>query len=451
MTMIFLRNKVAAAGGSDAYAIGGTSPELVASFLTQDDATTEGEYFRKAEVDTTFAGLFTFTRASSAWYFNSSGVLTEATSGNARRDAYYYNGTAWVKGGLQIESAAATNLVANSTPATAEMNLTGVTITENALNSPLGTNQAFLMTENSATSEHRIQEKTVISWVAGTTYCAWAIVKPNGRDWCYIRFISPVAPSNDRAYFNLTTGSVGAKGAAIDEHGMIPLGNGYYIVWATCTAGTTAARFWILGLSNADNGLSYLGDGSSGLYVAHMQVEADAAFPSSPIVTNGSTVTRAAETLSIAGTDTPANITAMSISMTGAMTYVDEGVAGQETFLRWYADANNYITLDLDTDSTATGEVNANQSAAGTLDTVAAGAEYNPGFNVAFNIASRHTSGAINVAKDGTAATADTTPTALADLSSAALTPAYDFAGFVAELRVFGADIGDTGIEDVTT
>ena len=110
MGVIFLRNKLSGAAPADAYAIGGASPELVASFLTQEDGTTEGEYFRTGGATDDFT-MFTFARSGSAWYFNSSGVLTEATSGNARRNAYYHNGTSWVKGGLQKDPVANTQLL----------------------------------------------------------------------------------------------------------------------------------------------------------------------------------------------------------------------------------------------------------------------------------------------------------------------------------------------------
>jgi hypothetical protein len=133
--------------------------------------------------------------------------------------------------------------------------------------------------------------------------------------------------------------------------------------------------------------------------------------------------------------------------MQGALNYADEGAAAQQTFLRWYADANNYILWDLDTDSTATGEVNFNQAASGTLDTVASsGTALAPSVATAFNIAGRHGSTFINGAIAGTALTADTTPVALANLSSTNLQLAHDYMGTVKLFRMWPVDIGDLGI-----
>ena len=97
------------------------------------------------------------------------------------------------------------------------------------------------------------------------------------------------------------------------------------------------------------------------------QLEA-APTPSSYIPTAGSTVTRAAETFTIPAANLPYNSLAMSIQMNGRLTYADEGSAGQVTYAQWEDDTNNRITLSLDTDSTATGEVNFTQVEGGTAD-----------------------------------------------------------------------------------
>ena len=467
-TSVFSPVFTAVFGGApviDAYAIGGASPELVAAFLTAADGTTEGEYFRTGGAVDDFS-MFTFSRSGTATYFDSSGTLQTAADGVARRNAYYYNGSAWAKGGLQLESAAATNLEPYSNDFTSGdwyIVLTdSLTLTAAGANGPDGNMSLSRLEITDTTNEvHGVSNTRGFS--ANTTYCMSAFVRNDdqryvglwawGLDnhWVHVTFDLQTGTKTD-TQTGATSGTV--VGADIEDYG-----GGLYRIWmAFSVADVSSTEQYALffnssgtpTLSAEFGSEAYAGTAGVGCYFGFFQFEAGSV-PTSYIPTTGSTVTRAAETLSIAGADTPANTIAMSISMKGLMTYADEGAAAQETFLRWYADANNFITLDLDTDSTATGEVNANQSAAGTLDTVVAGAEYSPGVNVAFNIASRHTSGAINVAKDGTAATADTTPTALADLSSTALAPGYDFNGFISELRIWGTDIGDSGIAEVTS
>ena len=87
------------------------------------------------------------------------------------------------------------------------------------------------------------------------------------------------------------------------------------------------------------------------------------------------------------------------------------------------------------------------QADAGVVDLVQDTTQpYSPGINVPFNIASRHGSTFINGAIDGTALTADTTPTALPDLSATALQVGYDHMGNIGMLRVWADDLGDSGI-----
>ena len=73
-----------------------------------------------------------------------------------------------------------------------------------------------------------------------------------------------------------------------------------------------------------------------------------------------------------------------------------------------------------------------------------------PGVNVPFNISSRHGSTFVNGAVDGTALTANTTPTALPDLSATNLQIAPDFMGTIGTFRQFAGDIGDAGLVTAT-
>jgi hypothetical protein len=126
------------------------------------------------------------------------------------------------------------------------------------------------------------------------------------------------------------------------------------------------------------------------------------------------------------------NPLAVSIQMDGAINFADENLAAQQTFLRWQLDANNFISVDLDTDSTATGEVNFNQAAGGVVDTVVTSATaLAPSIATTFNIASRHGSTFINGALNGTALTADTTPVALANLAATNLNLGFDYMGTI--------------------
>jgi len=147
------------------------------------------------------------------------------------------------------------------------------------------------------------------------------------------------------------------------------------------------------------------------------------------------------------------NPLAVSIQMDGRMTYADEGGYSTVVGVRWREDADNFIiSLDLSTNLSDEGRVFSSQESANVYDAVsqASPGSYTPGVLVPFNIASRHGSTFINAAVDGVALTANTTPTALPDLSGTDLEIAYDFMGTIGTFRQFAGDIGDAGLVTAT-
>ena len=154
------------------------------------------------------------------------------------------------------------------------------------------------------------------------------------------------------------------------------------------------------------------------------------------------------------------NPLSVSIQMDGRMTYADTGVGfstsnppwGEVTLLNWRIDNDNYITSAISTASTQTGRPSFFQEYNAEVDYVlGSDTEYTPGILVPFNIASRHGMTFINGAVDGVALTANTTPTALPDLSSTDLELGYDYMGTIKTFRIWDKDLGDTGIEEASS
>ena len=172
--------------------------------------------------------------------------------------------------------------------------------------------------------------------------------------------------------------------------------------------------------------------------VTNAQLEAGST-PSSYIPTNGSTATRAAETLTVPAANLPYSSTNMSIQMDGKMT------GNNLTHIRWFEDADDAILLE-----TGTNNFTFTQEAGGTVDTVTGGS-FTSGNLLAFNTASRHGSGFINGAISGTALTVNTTPSALPDLADNNLVLGYDFMGTIAQFRMWDEDLTDSGIAEAST
>lgn len=442
--LIYLRSTTSLVS-ADAYAVGGISPELVASFVTQEDGSTEGEYFRTAGATDDFS-MFTFTRSGSAWYFNSSGVLTEATSGNARRNAYYHNGTSWVKGGMLLESAAATNIEDHS-DLSAGWTQNGSVLAPNA---ETNNGLSFSRVDVTAGSGRHEVYSTGSGGTAGN-HCHSAFVKSDGASHCCISVFSKAT-----AVLNFSTGTIVATtGAEYVDSGVENIGGGVYRIWVVAQN----AQQCVIGGADSDTP-SYNGgqptytalDGEDFL-VAGVQCEAGSV-PTSYIPTSGSTVTRAAETLTIAGADTPANTSAMSISMKGLWTYPNISANPMAEPFRWRSSFSNRIEsalfasfpsqtggfywIQIGPPDLLSQLVTANRSI------------FSPGINQPFRIASWHLPEEFNGAINGNAETKKTTPTVIPDLSATPLQVGQTFNGFVSDFRMWGANIGDSGIEEVT-
>jgi hypothetical protein len=178
--------------------------------------------------------------------------------------------------------------------------------------------------------------------------------------------------------------------------------------------------------------------------VTNAQLEAVSAavpYASSYIPTEGATVTRAAETLSIAAANMPVGTSDRSLS---AQMELDRA-AGQAVVLAdWRTDADNRITVKVDTSNAVVLE----HVRGGTTVTVAAGSIAG-GRNVTCNWAIRVTASAANIAVNGTAAIEAGVGGAI-DLSAAAVEIPGAIGGTCKELRGFDADIGNAGIEEAS-
>ena len=150
------------------------------------------------------------------------------------------------------------------------------------------------------------------------------------------------------------------------------------------------------------------------------------------------------------------NPLAVSIQMNGRITYADTdqlasstGATGEVVFCSWKLNNSYWIAQRLDT-TNGTGQYDFGQRNVVQDVIASAGSIVSPGVFVPFNIASRHGSTFINGAVDGVALTANTTPTALPDLSTSDLDLGYDFMGTIQNFQIWDRDIGDQGLVDET-
>lgn len=266
----------------------------------------------------TIPSQLTFTRAGTATYIDSDGLIKTAASNVPR---FNHDGYTLVREGLLIERQQANNALNSGnlsswTPIqlTAESNTLDTT-------APDGYNTATKYLETAATGEHRISTSvSFANWTASQSYTASIFAKAAGRDNIVIRGIGHTTQSTRylSVQFNLATGVATPYQGAIDAgqlmaYSMQRMLNGWWrctISWRGLSAtgmDTTPDTFRICvsdGSAPTSFGVpSYAGDTSKGVYLWGAQIEAsNAAKPTSYIPTTTTAVTRALDNLRVATT-----------------------------------------------------------------------------------------------------------------------------------------------------
>jgi len=359
-----------------------------------------------------------------------------------------------VNKGILLESEARTNLLVESNDFTdASWTKIGSTVTANAVGPDGEANSAATLLDDSASGTGVLRVATNVTVATTAAYAFSAFVKADQLSWFFLQASGFTTPTSGGAYFDLSTGAVGSVNAGFTGY-IEDFGDGWYrcsIVFTTDATDTTGTLNIIL--ADADGDPITDRDGTSSILIYGAQFEAVTAanpYPSSYIPTAGATVTRAAETLQIDAANMPAYTGAVSIYMRGEMAHADTDGFNYE-FADWgRSTSSNHIWLYSDS-GRGTGGATFRQRAVGVVDQIqSAGSVFAVSQNEPFAIASRHGSTFINGAANGAAATANTTPTELADLSADDFDIGPAFNGTLSEIRVFAGDVEDTGLEEVT-
>jgi hypothetical protein len=216
-----------------------------ASLLLTPNAYKEGKLYSVIPSDG--SGDFTFTRATTATRVNSDG-LVELVPYNILQRSEEFDNASW--------------------------NKNGVTINANSTIAPDGNSTADKIVETTTNSNHWVFQSITGNY---TLLTISVFMKKGERDFGVIRTRQVLG---DRfAYFNLNTGVVGTVDTGLTAS-IQNVGNGWYRCTVVSSSPTTATNPTVFGVSNSDNSYSYLGDGTSGIFIWGAQlVEGTNALP----------------------------------------------------------------------------------------------------------------------------------------------------------------------------
>jgi hypothetical protein len=237
-------------------------------------------------------GDFTFSRSGSATRINSQGLIETVANGVSRLNYPMIDGV--VKGcPHHILEPQRTNLFTYSQTFQGWSNLgTNTTTVQNNAISPDGSLNALKIKGSSDNSNNGLAESfTITSGVQ--SYSIFA--KAGEVNILQVGFGGSFG--NTYANVNLTNGVVEVESnqtTIVSDYG-----NGWYRVTSIATA-TATAGYWFINIGDDPNmgrNGNYIGNGTDGIYLFGVQTEqGQGSYPTSYIPTNGSTVTRSAET-----------------------------------------------------------------------------------------------------------------------------------------------------------
>jgi hypothetical protein len=244
-----------------------------------------------ALVTKNFSDIITFTRASTATFFNSAGVLVSAAADAPRFD---YNPSTLAARGLLIEEAR-TNLITSSAALPAGTNATVTPDTYVALD---GTTTGDTIVDDTANTEH--YSDSSFTPTAATTYTFSAYIKNIGAsssNYAVVRMAGDFAAYVFVQLSDMTVALAGGAGLVANSASVTPANNGWYRVTVSGLSTGTVASVARIQVAQSLALSAYVGTGV-GFAVWGRQLEVGA-FPTSYIPTTGTSLTRAADVASV--------------------------------------------------------------------------------------------------------------------------------------------------------
>ena len=242
-----------------------------------------------------------FTRASTATFVGSDGLIQSAAINAARFD---HDPVTLASKGLLIEESRTNLTIRSDDFGAAEWNSAGVrnlTVTTNNTTSPSGAADADLLTVGATTIVYQVVQTLPAAGnvTSGTTYTISVFLKPNQVTRASV-WVGNIVTLPADAIFDLTgSGSVVLTTAGTASIQKYP--NGWYRCIITGTAGATSNTTLRIGPASGVS-RTYIGNSVDSFWAWGAQLEAGA-FPTSYIPTTTASVVRSGDVCSITGSD----------------------------------------------------------------------------------------------------------------------------------------------------
>lgn len=143
-----------------------------------------------------------------------------------------------------------------------------VSVSANATTAPDGTTTADKLIASATNANHLLNRTATFAAIAGTSYTFSIYAKASEYSWTRLQF-QATAFANNWANFNLSNGTVGST-SGVASASIVAVGNGWYrctITMTTYASANSGVQPFVLDSDRSGVSPSYLGDGTSGIFI----------------------------------------------------------------------------------------------------------------------------------------------------------------------------------------
>lgn len=255
----------------------------------------------------TLPTMLTDTRASTATYFNSAGLIASAPANTARIDYSVAPNGPYIQKGLLLEPAATNYLIdSEAMDSASAWGGTNATVVANVAVAPDGNTTADEILETTANNVHVWASNIWYPYTPGTVVTASGFIKSAGRNDFTVQLQDPTTWTGPSVGFHIGSGAstdasltgIQASGTStLISESITPYPNGWYRWTVTGIVDTEATGSYFnhqVDIQDSAGNMSYTGNSSLGFYIWGMQWE-NGYYATSYIKTTSAAVTRSAD------------------------------------------------------------------------------------------------------------------------------------------------------------
>ena len=232
-------------------------------------------------------GDFDFTRATTATRINAQGLIEEVASGENRLNYSLLDGKVVGCPHLLLEPSRTNTITHSNDFSQSIYGKINLTITANQGISPDGTQNANLLVPNAAVGNRYLTNTTGSNLKINTVFL-------KKKELRYVK----VGNSQSNVLVDLENGTISADSVSTNNFTIENYGNGWYRVSCYNTLDVNLQIQIFIGIDGSGSNIAT--NGTDGVYIYGFEIQ-NGSYPTSYIKTNGSAVTRAAETCNGSG------------------------------------------------------------------------------------------------------------------------------------------------------